>query len=415
MSAFRPGCSSIDARGLLTGLGMALAGFLVVGSVSASDLTFVEFHTSGVGGVTDLDHANSCDVSPDGANVYVASNASHAVAWFQRDPTTGRLTFMGSYVDGVGSVVGLHNCADVAVSPDGANLYSAAQGDAAIAVFDRDPTSGALTWVETHFDDVAGVDGLDRVFDVMVSPDGKNVYAGSIDDDAVAVFSRDPATGRLTFMEVHVNWVGGVSGLNSVIGVGMDSQGEHLYAGAMWSHAVTVFSRDQVSGALTYVDSFYHPDLQGTAAVVFGPGDDQAYVSSMVGNALLVLDRDPTTGLLSHVESHTDGVAGVSGLTAPEGIIVDSDAGLVMAFGTESNSVAIFRRDPSTGQLEFAGAEVDGVDGVDGLADPSKGCVDPLGRNLHVASWDDDALSVFLISLFVDGFESGDTLSWSGP
>ena len=64
---------------------------------------------------------------------------------------------------------------------------------------------------------------------------------------------------------------------------------------------------------------------------------------------------------------------------------------------------------------EFAGAEVDGVDGVDGLADPSKGCVDPLGRNLHVASWDDDALSVFLISLFVDGFESGDTLSWSGP
>jgi len=236
------------------------------------------------------------------------------VVWFQRDTMTGHLTFMGSYLDGAGAIDGLQNCVDVAVSPDGANLYSAAQGDAAIAVFDRDPATGALTWVEAHFDDLAEVDGLDRVFDVMVSPDGKNVYAGSIDDDAVAVFSRDPAT-----------------------------------------------------------------------------------------------------GLLSHVETHTDGVAGVTGLTAPEGIIVDPDARLVMAFGTDSNSIAIFRRDPATGFLEFSGVEVDGVNGVDGLADPSEGCIDPMGRNLHVASWDDDAISVFLISLFIDGFETGDSTLWSGP
>lgn len=415
MSAFTPDHPSIDFRDALAGIGLVLAALVVIGSVSASDLHFVEFHASGVGGVADLDHANSCDVSSDGANVYVASNASHAVVWFQRDLLTGRLTFMGSYVDGVGPVAGLENCADVAVSPDGANVYTAAQGAAAIAVFDRDPTTGVLTWVEAHFDDLAGVDGLDRVFDVMVSPDGKNVYGGSIDDDAVAVFSRDPVTGRLTFIEAQINSVGGVSGLNSVIGVGMDSQGEYLYAAAMWSHAITVFSRDQVSGALTYVDSFYHPDLQGTATVVFGPGDAQVYATSMVGDALLVLDRDPTTGLLSHVETHTDGVAGVTGLTGPEGIIVDDDAGVVMAFGSDSDSIAIFHRDPATGQLEFAGVEIDGVDGVDGLADPSKGCVDPLGRNLHVASWEDDAISVFLISLFVDGFESGDTTLWNGP
>lgn len=415
MSASASVRSSIDAHHLVSGLGLVLVALIAVGSVSASDLHFVEFHASGVGLVTDLDHANSCDMSSDGADVYVASNASDAVVWFDRDPVTGRLTFMGSYVDGVGSVDGLHNCADVAVSPDGANVYTAAQGDGAIAVFNRDPLSGALTWVEAHFDDLAGVDGLARVFDVMVSPDGKNVYAGSIDDDAVAVFSRDPATGRLTFIEAQVNWVGGVSGLNSVINVGMDSQGEHLYAAAMWSHAVTVFSRDQASGALTYIDSFYHPDLQGTANVVLGFDDEQAFVAGKSGDTLLVLDRDPVTGLLSHVETHADGIAGVTGLTAPEGIIVDPDARLVMALGSDSNSVAIFRRDPATGQLEFAGAEIDGADGVDGLADPSEGCIDPLGRNVYVASWDDDALSVFLIALFVDGFETGDSTLWSDP
>lgn len=415
MYVSEPSRCSIIVRRLFQGIAFILAAILGAGSATASDLSFLEFHASGTGGVTDLDHANSCDMSPDGADVYVASNASHAVAWFQRDPATGRLTFMGSYVDGVGVIDGLLNCADVAVSPDGKTVYTAAQGDDAVAVFDRDPSTGALTWLEAHFDNVAGVDGLDRVFDVMVSPDGKNVYAGSIDDDAVAVFSRDPATGRLTFMEAQVNYVGGVSGLNSVVGVAMDSQGEHLYASAMWSHAVSVFSRDQITGSLTYVDSFYHPDLQGTNSVAFGFGDEQAYVTSMVGDSLLVLDRDPATGLLSHLETHTDGFGGVSGLGAPEGVIVDPAAGLVMALGTESNSIAIFHRDSSTGQLAFAGAVVDGVDGVDGLADPSKGCIDTQGRNVYVASWDDDAISVFLIALFVDGFESGDTTSWGGP
>jgi 6-phosphogluconolactonase (cycloisomerase 2 family) len=262
---------------------------------------------------------------------------------------------------------------------------------------------------------VAGVDGLDRVFDVMVSPDGKNVYAGSIDDDAVAVFSRDPVTGRLTFVEVQMNNVGGVSGLNSVVSLTTDSQGEHLYAAAMWSHAVTMFSRDPTTGALTYVESFYDSDLQGTGDVGVGPDDESLYVTSLVGDALLVFDRDQTTGLLSHVESHIDGVAGVTDLTGPVGVVVDPSGGLVMALGTQSNSIAIFHRDAATGQLEFTGAEVDGVNGVDGLADPSEGCVDPLAANVYVAAWDDDAVSVFSLAVFVDGFETGDTTRWSGP
>lgn len=415
MNPHAPGRSSVVVRSRHAALGTVLSLALAIGPVAASDLRFLEFHTSGIGGVTDLDHANTCKVTPDGSNVYVAANASHAVVRFQRDPATGHLTFIESYVDGVGTIDGLHNCVNLAVSPDGANLYTAAQGDDAIAVFDIDPATGALTWLEAHFDDIAGVEGLDRVFDVTVSPDGKNVYAGSIDDDAVAVFSRDPATGRLTFMEAQVNYIGGVSGLNSVIGVDLDSQGEFLYAAAMWSHAVTVFSRDHVTGALTYVDSFYHPDLQGTANVVVGFQDEQVFASSLVGDSLLVLDRDPSTGLLSHVETHTDDVAGVTGLTSPEGVIVESKAGLVMAFGSESDSVAVFRHNPATGGLEFIGAEFDGLGGVEGLADPSEGCIDPQSRNLHVASWDDNALSVFLISLFADGFESGDTTSWSGP
>ena len=41
--------------------------------------------------------------------------------------------------------------------------------------------------------------GLDGVRAVAVSPDGKSLYAVAPEDDAVAVFDRDPATGILTY------------------------------------------------------------------------------------------------------------------------------------------------------------------------------------------------------------------------
>ena len=58
-------------------------------------------------------------------------------------------------------------------------------------MFSRNLLTGALTYVEMQKDGVNGVDGLRRVRSVTVSHDGKHVYTASLDDDAVAVFSRD--------------------------------------------------------------------------------------------------------------------------------------------------------------------------------------------------------------------------------
>jgi 6-phosphogluconolactonase (cycloisomerase 2 family) len=62
--------------------------------------------------------------------------------------------------------------------------------------------NGELTFVEFVKDSVVGIDGLGRASSVTVSPDGKHIYAAGNIDHAVAVFSRDSATGQLTFVEV---------------------------------------------------------------------------------------------------------------------------------------------------------------------------------------------------------------------
>ena len=101
------------------------------------------------------------------------------------------------------TVDGLNGALSVTVSPDGKHLYAAGQSDDAVAVFSRDSTTGALTFVEVQRDGVGGVDGLLEAHWVTVSPDGKHLYAAGQLDDAVAVFSRDSTTGALTFVEVH--------------------------------------------------------------------------------------------------------------------------------------------------------------------------------------------------------------------
>ena len=100
---------------------------------------------------------------------------------------------MEFHKDGVGGVDGLGGATSVTVSPDGKRLYAAGLRDDAVAVFSRDSTTGALTYVEFHKAGL-GVDGLGGPWSVTVSPDGKHLYAagGFVVDSAVAVFSAVP-------------------------------------------------------------------------------------------------------------------------------------------------------------------------------------------------------------------------------
>ena len=109
-----------------------------------------------------------------------------------------------------------------------------------------DPT---LIFVEVQKDGVAGVDGLDDVRDLTVSPDGKHLYVAGGIDDAVALFSRSSATGALTFVTSTKNGIGGVIGIDGPLSVTVSPDGKHLYVAGVNSHAVAVFSRNSVRQA----------------------------------------------------------------------------------------------------------------------------------------------------------------------
>ncbi|NEQ38756.1 MAG: beta-propeller fold lactonase family protein [Okeania sp. SIO3I5] len=216
-------------------------------------LTFVEVHKDGKNGVDGLDYPQAVTLSPDGKSVYAAGASDYAIAVFNRDPKTGKLTFVEKQEEGENGVQGLKWPNSVTVSPDGKHIYATAENSNALTVFSRDTQTGALTFVETKEDNKEGVDGLDEANSVIVSPDGKHVYATGERDAALAVFSRDSSTGKLTFVEVEKWDFTNENGLRLVTSVTMSSDGHYVYATGSFDNTLVVFTRDSETGKLTFV------------------------------------------------------------------------------------------------------------------------------------------------------------------
>ena len=85
------------------------------------------------------------------------------------------------------------------LSADGNHLYVIGSTDDAVSWFERNASAGALTYGGTLQDGVDGVDGLDGAQSVTLSADGKHAYVAGFFDDAVSWFERNASTGALTY------------------------------------------------------------------------------------------------------------------------------------------------------------------------------------------------------------------------
>ena len=261
---------------------------------STGALSLLEVEKDGLNGVDGLDGATSVTISPDGRHLYVAAAVDDALTAFTRYPypATGALSFVEAEKDGVGGVDGLNNARGVSISPDGKNVYVASQTDDALAAFARNPSTGALSFVEAEKDGVGGVDGLNGAHGVAVSPDGRHVYAASI-SDALVSFARDPSTGALSFVEAEI----GLDGLDGARGVTVSRDGKHVYVASLVDGAVAVFSRDGVTGEVDPLEveravEAVGPVLDGAFALSTSPDDRNLYVAA---SDIVAFTREPDT------------------------------------------------------------------------------------------------------------------------
>jgi hypothetical protein len=244
-------------------------------------------------------------VSADGNHLYAAGRSDSAVAVFSRNTDTGQLTFVEIQKDGVNGVDGLHGANSVALSADGSTLYASGRYDDAVAVFSRDTDTGRLTFLEIQADGINGVDGINGAYGLAVAPLGDHLYAAGFFDSALAAFGRDTATGRLTFDQMHEDGTNGVDGLSGITGLAVSPDGYHLYAAGEYDSAVAVFSLDSDDdGQVNANDPFPLDPTETEDTDSDGIGDNADTDDDSDGVPDAVEDGGPNAG-----DGNDDGIA----------------------------------------------------------------------------------------------------------
>ena len=211
------------------------------------------------------------------------------------------------------------------VSPNGRHVYAAATGSRSVASFDRDasgalPQSGCIS--QAGGDGCATGSGLGDAGHLAFAPDGRTLYVSG--DRSIAMLDRDPATGALAQKPgkpgcVTADGSGGAcdkaTPFDNVKAVAVSSDGRSAYAASLGADAVVVFDRD-AAGALT--------QKPGKAGCLSADGTAGA------------CEKVPAVGGAVHLALTADGRS-------------------AYVAGTDLAALAILDRDPATGELTSAG------------------------------------------------------------
>jgi DNA-binding beta-propeller fold protein YncE len=233
-------------------------------------------------------------VSPDGRNVYVTAwGVSNAVTTFARNVTTGALTFdscisnavLGTCV--VATHASLNKPVGVSVSPDGKNVYIVGQetvGVSSVTVLNRSTSTGVLTYSACISNTAlsgcttAPSESLFNSYDVIVAPDGRNVFVSSWGNNAVTMFARDTTTGALTGGSCISNAALGScsqapsASMNNPDGIATSPDGKNVYLASAVSSAVTVFNRTVPAPTVTSISPVTGPVTGGNTVTITGVG-----------------------------------------------------------------------------------------------------------------------------------------------
>ncbi len=369
-------------------------------------LNFVEVLKENINNVTGLNGASDIAVSADGKFVYSAAYHIGAVACFERDLLTGKLTFKSVIKQGVAGVIGITNAFSIAASSDNKSIYVASPSGN-ITSFSRNITTGALTFTNTVSPEVGNTMTVKGFVSVYVSPDAKWVYGiGANPVGGIAVFFRDANTGVITFVEQHLNGVYGdqldqdysptSSPIKNMI---TSTNGKFLYVTATKSNTVSVYSINQMTGHLTLVlvykdgvDGVF--GLQGASSLLLSSDGKHLYVSGQKENSIAVFNVNQTTGTLTYQDKLTQNQNSITSLQGVRSLAINPDGKYLYVSAISSNAVTAFNRDASTGQLTLNSVLTNGSGRVEGMMAPSGMMMDPLSKNLYVAGQSSSSIVV---------------------
>src|SRR5664279_3287353 len=231
--------------------------------------------------------------------------------------------------------------ARVVVSPDGKNVYATNRATTTVSQYSRNTATGELTALSL----APTVEAEASPEGIVVSPDGRNVYVANSGSNTVSQYSRDTATGQLTPLSQATVAAGG-----GPIGIAISPDGNSVYAADSTTNELSQYSRDTETGQLTA--------LSPEATVPAGNHPHDLAISPD-GKSVYVAD-DASPGTVSQFTRTGSGTSGtlmamstatVAAGEATEGVVVSPDGKNVYATNEVTNNISQYSRNTETGEL----------------------------------------------------------------
>jgi 6-phosphogluconolactonase (cycloisomerase 2 family) len=181
---------------------------------------------------------------PGGKTLFVASRTAGLVV-ADRDEATGKTSVRQVLRDEEGDAHGLEGAMGVAVSLDGRSVYVSAgrfEGDNAVSAF-RIDSDGQVAFLQEFLNGAGELRDFEGGNSIAVTPDGRNVYAVATRSGTIASFRRDPATGKLKYLET-LNDGGEGGGDAGAAGIGISPDSRYVYVATEDKKSLSIFQRD---------------------------------------------------------------------------------------------------------------------------------------------------------------------------
>jgi DNA-binding beta-propeller fold protein YncE len=258
------------------------------------------------------------------------------------------------------------------------------------------------------------------------SPDGLDVYVAASGGaqtelgDSIVHFSRDTQTGSLSYDRCFAPATPGcvllpAGAMDVPLDLVMSADGRSIYVASAVSNSVMQFSRNTVTGELTYVRCLANTSagmcvpipgapLDGAFELALSPDDQSLYVVAVNGDSLSRFARNKDTGALTFMGCFAATTAqGCAQLPAPfdrpDDVAVSADGSSVFVTSFNSDSVVHFTRDRA-GQLGFEGCfaavSTPVCAALPSLDAPAAVDVSSDGRDIYVASELSDSVAHFV-------------------
>jgi 6-phosphogluconolactonase (cycloisomerase 2 family) len=236
------------------------------------------------------------------------------------------------------------------------------------------------------------VGGGDNCVDITVDLSGKFVYMANY-GGSISAFTINSVTGGLAavpgspFPTAPPIPPNNNSGVNSVT---VDPTGKFVYAALNGSNAISAYTINSSTGALTPVTGSPFPAGSVPYMVRVDPSGRFAYATNLHSDNISAYSINSSTGALTPIAGSPFSFPTLNG--APNGLAVDSSGRFLYATDSNLNYVVAFSIDNSTGAL----TPVSGSPFASG-AGPWGAFVHPSGKFLYVTNNGEGTISAYAI------------------